>query len=165
MQSLKLFLFATALTSSLAYGEPPVYRDGVLKIPSVVTLDGDEVKYFGDVILHLTNGQEFRLMEANPRTLATIDTMSVTVMESLPPSVVLELAGVYSDPCVSLEPISVTRDGNEFHVVVAEVPPDPAALCIAMVVPFEVSVPLDVTGLDSGNYLVYVNRNVIDFDI
>jgi hypothetical protein len=165
MRNLKLLLAAAALTSSLAYGDTAIFRDGVLHVPAVVNLGGDQVHYFGDVTLEVVNGREFRLMEAHPRTLATIDAMSVTVIETEPVSVTLELAGVFSDPCVSLEPISVTREGNTFQVVVAEVPPNPAAICIAAVVPFEVEVPLDVSGLFAGNYLVYVNGDVIDFDL
>ncbi len=165
MQALKLLLLSMVLSSYLVHADAPLFRDGTLKIPAVVSLQGDEVAYYGDVTLELTDGQEFRLREASPRTLATIDAMSVTVVETLPTSVELELSGVFSDPCVHLEPISVSRNGNDFHVVVAEVPPDPAALCIAQVVPFDVTVSLDVTGLAAGNYLVHVNGDVIDFDL
>lgn len=165
MQSLKLLLAVATFTGTLAHAEPALFHNGVLSIPAVVTLDGDQVKYFGDVTLRQINDREFRLLEAGPRTLATIDSMSVTVIELDPVTVTLEVAGVFSDPCVSLEPVSVTRLDNKFYVAVAEVPPDPAALCLAAVVPFQAEIPLDVTGLVAGNYLVYVNGDVIDFDL
>lgn len=165
MRSFKLLLVISALTGSLAYGETALFREGVLTIPGLVHLDGVNVEYYGDVTLQQVEGREFRLLEAHPRTLATINAMSVTVIELEPVSVTLELAGVFSDPCVSLEPISVNRIDNTFYVAVAEVPPDPAALCLAAIVPFEVSFPLDVSGLGAGNYLVYVNGDVIDFDL
>jgi len=167
MHSLKLLLVATALTSSVAVadGDAAVFRDGALKIPAVVNLDGDQVEYYADVTVEQLNGLDFRLLGAVPRTLATIDAMSVTVMQTLPVTATLELAGVFSDPCVTLEPVSVTREDNTFHVVVAEAPPNPAALCLAAVVPFEKSVPLDVTGLTAGNYRVLVNGKLLEFEL
>ena len=51
------------------------------------------------------------------------------------------------------------RSGNTFHVVLAETPLDPLALCMSLlaVTEFDVEVPLDLTGLAAGTYEVIVN--------
>lgn len=42
-------------------------------------------------------------------------------------------------------------------MALAETKMDPAENCIAVLDPFEMQIPLDITGLDSGTYFVNVN--------
>ena len=51
------------------------------------------------------------------------------------------------------------------YEVTTGIGPDPLVLCAQVMTPFELTMPLDVTGLSLGNYRVVVNDQEIDFDL
>jgi len=160
-----LFLILGLVPS--AYGNPAVLRDSVFTIDEAVLINGESFEYFKHVRLQLSPAGELIVLDAETRNLAEVKELNVVVSYTLPVQVELEVSGDLHDSCAHLEPVSVSRAGDDFHVVVAETAPDPAALCLpyANPVPYAVTVPLDVTGLTTGNYRVVVNGENIDFDL
>lgn len=153
------------LAAPLALAKPAVFRNSQLEISEAVVLAGESYQYFKHVHLQVLPSGQLALVNAEPRTLAQVRELAVAVFFTEPAEVELTVSGEFSDPCVELEPVSVTRDGNTYHVVLAETAPNPAATCLAQVVPYEISIPLDVAGLPLGNYRVLVNGDEIDFDL
>ena len=165
MGKLASLLIIGLAAAPLAFGKPAVFRDSMLEISEAVVLTDESYQYFKHVRLQVLPSGQLALVSAEPRTLAQVQELAVAVLFTEPVEVELTVSGVFSDPCVQLEPVSVTREGNTFYVVLAETAPDPAATCVAQVVPYEITIPLDVTGLPLGNYLVLVNGDDIDFDL
>ena len=83
--------------------------------------------------------------------------MIVNIAESLPVQVSLFVTGNKSVPCVNLQTPAIFRDGSSFTIALAETSLGPAESCIAVLDPFETTIPLDITGLNSGTYTVNVN--------
>ena len=158
-----LFLLLLCLTT-VAYGAPAVLRDSVLTIDEGVIISGEEGHYFGNIRLLAVPDDGFQVLDAEPRNLAWIEEVSVAVVQ--PAALIhaeLLISGYKSIECVELEPVAVTHQGNQFHVLVAETPPDPAATCIQGLAPFEINVPLDVAGLPAGDYQILVNGHAASF--
>lgn len=152
-------LFCTALTLAIvtaAQAEVPVYRDQQLDLPTGVVLTEDGPVYYGDIRFTANDDGSFTLVEAKPRNLAEVEAASVALNQL---EATVTANGVLSIACVALEEPGVVRDGNTFYVVLAETPIDPLALCMPFVAitKFAVDVPLDLSGLEAGEYRVLVN--------
>ncbi|MBU2097979.1 MAG: hypothetical protein KKD00_04405, partial [Gammaproteobacteria bacterium] len=57
------------------------------------------------------------------------------------------------------------RRGNTFFVAIGQTPLQTLVACAQVTVPFDITLPLDVKDLPSGDYLVVVNGDEIDFTI
>lgn len=159
-----LSLVAVALAAS-AHAEVPVYRDRQLDVPSAVVLTDQGPVYYGDVRFTANQDGSFSLAEAKRRKLALVESATITVDSSTAEARV-DAKGELTIACVALEEPAVVREGNTFHVVLAETPMDPLALCMPFVAvtKFAVDVPLDLRGLQAGTYMVNVNgviRNLV----
>lgn len=152
-----LAAFGTVMTTSAA---PAVFQDKVLRLDEGVVVENGRATYYGDIRLEVGTDGSFQLREAHARQPAHIDTVSAALIQTFapgPPTVHVIIAGYKSIPCVDLEPVGIAWEGKRLLLAVAETPPDPASICIAMVDPFEITVPLDVTGIPAGEYTVDVN--------
>jgi hypothetical protein len=114
--------------------------------------------YYGDVRFTGNPDGSFTLVDAKRRNLAEVDTATVSVDATVAQAEV-EARGLLSIACVALEEPAVVRDGNTFHVVLAETTMAPDAVCMALVAytPFRAEVTLDLRGLEPGAYVVNVN--------
>jgi hypothetical protein len=159
----RLSLIACTLAAS-AQAEVPVYRNQQLDVPSAVVLTGQGPVYYGDVRFTANPDGSFALTEAKRRKLALVDSATVTV-DAATAQAEVAARGELTIACVALEEPAVVRDGHTFHVVLAETPLDPLALCMPFVAVtrFDVEVPLDLRGLDAGAYVVNVNGVIKNF--
>jgi hypothetical protein len=96
--------------------------------------------------------------------LATIESVEVQILESLPVQVNVIARGYLNDACTRLGEIRQRRTGNEFQVELrtARAPDD---LCAQVISPFEQTLPLEVAGLPAGQYTVVVNGVSAEFEL
>jgi hypothetical protein len=160
-QAVTMYRTATAallIAGSLSLqADPAIYRDGELTIPAGAVISGQGSSYFSNITLGATSDGSFRVTGATPNQLVTVDSVEVLIMESFPVKVSVAVSGTLSVPCKSLLPAAVSLTGNVFVVVLAESNLGPAESCIAVLEPFETSIPLEVQGLPAGDYTIVVN--------
>lgn len=85
-----------------------------------------------------------------------LDTSEVLTLESAPPQLRLHLVGSLPDPCHALRvAIGVPDARKRIQIEVYSVVQNPDLMCAQVLVPFEVTVPLQ--GLQAGDYQVLVN--------
>lgn len=89
---------------------------------------------------------------------AVVDDIEILMMESFPLQVSVVATGYVPDGCtvIDQENIGVTRDGTTFYISLKTKRPADA-MCTQALEPFEVTIPLDVYGLEAGVYTVDVN--------
>jgi hypothetical protein len=85
---------------------------------------------------------------------ATLESMSVNIMESFPVQVSVSLRGYLSDGCTEIHRITSSRDGQVFTVEIETKRPTGDVACTMAIVPFERNISLDVQGLSAGEYTV-----------
>ncbi|WP_129598375.1 protease inhibitor I42 family protein [Methanohalophilus profundi] len=97
---------------------------------------------------------------------ANVDNIEIMVMESFPVQVSVQAIGYLSDGCTVIDEANITteRTGNTFNVHIPTKRPKDA-MCTQALVPFEINVPLDVYGLEKGNYTVDVNGVQDSFEL
>jgi hypothetical protein len=156
-------LFLLFLENGLA--QPALFKDGVLTVPHAAIMKSDGIDYFADVQLQADNNGGFALVDADPRSLVNVESITVNVMESLPIQVTVVVTGNKSLPCTKLlEPAVFTESGG-FTIALAESKLGPAETCIAIIDPFETSIVLDTSNLASGSYSVAVNGVAGEFTL
>lgn len=154
-----------ALASTAALAETAVFREQVLSIDGVGVVTATGAAYYGNVKLQQLTDGSFRLVQAEQHNLAIVDSVDVLNAHSTPAEVSLHVKGVQANACAALlEPV-VSRKGNEFAVIIAETMQPPGSVCMSLlaVTPFQLDVPLTVTGLPAGNYRVNVNGKLVQF--
>ena len=87
---------------------------------------------------------------------ATVESISIMILESFPVQVSVNVTGYLGDGCTTLGDIDTTQEDNTFFVSIATQRPGDA-ICTQQLVGFEESVSLDVEGLPAGTYTVDVN--------
>lgn len=87
---------------------------------------------------------------------AVVESVEVLLLESFPVQVRVLVRGDLPDGCTTLGDWHVSREGDTFAVTLPTTRPA-EALCTEALVPFEVSIPLEVAGLPAGTYEVEVN--------
>jgi inhibitor of cysteine peptidase len=85
---------------------------------------------------------------------ATVESLQVMILESFPVQVHVLVSGYLPDGCVTLADISAEREGETFLLTLTTTRPGGDVACTEALVPFEETVPLDVTGLPAGEYTV-----------
>ena len=160
-----LFLLGLISFSSLALSQPAVFQDDVFIIPQGVALINGEARHYNNIKLAADREGKFTLLEAQPSSLVTIDQVEIDVAGSSPFQLVLAVAGSKSVPCVDLQEPAIVREDSTFLIALAETTMGPAQTCIAVIDPFELQIPLDITGLDAGSYSARVNGFNVDFEL
>ena len=141
-----------------------LFVDNVLTISDAIVMEGETPRYYRDVRLELTANGDFRVLDGVEKTLAYIEELAVGVFFTDPVEVELNVVGYLANPCIELN-TAVTRKGNTFFVVIGETQLQTLLPCAQVIEPFDISMPLDVTGLPAGDYLVVVNGDSIDFTL
>ena len=116
---------------------------------------------------HLTRPTDGIPTNPPPDPVATADVQSIEIqiLESYPIQVNVIARGQLPDAgCTTIAGISQTRTGNTFHVKITT-KMDPQALCAQVLTPFEQVIPLDVSSLLPGPYIVNVNSVQGSFDL
>lgn len=152
-----LFGVVLSLATQPVVAQPATFDNGILTIPHAALMDGTNSIYYSNVQLSSNADGSLSVVAGEPQNLVTVDSVDVMIMESFPVQVSLAVSGNKSVPCVELLPAAVSRNGNQFTVVMAESVLGPAESCIAVIDPFEQSISLDVEGLSAGTYTVDVN--------
>lgn len=94
---------------------------------------------------------------------AHIRSVEVSILESFPPQVSVEIEGDHPTPCHETF-TEVTEDGSDYTVMVWSVAPEPGSACAQVIEPFEVVVPIG-NGFEPGDYTVTVNGATHPFSI
>lgn len=87
---------------------------------------------------------------------AMVDSIDILILESFPVQIQVQVTGNLPDGCTELQEPVVTQTDNTFTVDLPTARPSDA-LCTQAIVPYEITVPLDVEGLPAGEYTVDVN--------
>lgn len=93
---------------------------------------------------------------------AIIESVDVLILESFPLQVRISITGSLPDGCTTVYNAESTREDNRFSVRIFTLR-DRDAMCTQALVPFKVSVPLDVFGLSAGSYRVMVYDFITEF--
>ncbi|MGB4247582.1 MAG: hypothetical protein WBJ75_07675 [Pseudohongiellaceae bacterium] len=155
---------ALFLVQVTAFAEPALFVDNVLSIKEGIVVQGQDARYYSNIRLALTPNGDFQAIHAETKNLVHLDEISVAVIETDPVQVELAVEGYRSNPCVDVDTI-ITQKGNTFYVVLTETPLQTLVACAQVIDPYQETIPLDVTDLPAGNYLVNVNGMEIDFDL
>lgn len=147
-----------------ANAAPALFKDNVLTLGDAIVVEGGNTRYYQDVRLSPTPSGDFKVLGAVERALATVTELTVTVIEIEPVQVEVGVTGYMANPCIDLT-TAVTRKGDTFYVVVGETPLQTLVACAQVTQPFMLEIPLDVTGLPGGDYVVWVNGDDIEFDL
>ena len=157
-------LLMSVVQATVSYGEPVLFKDAVLTINNGIVIVDGETRYYEDIRMTAAQNGSFHIVNATERSLTYVDEISVAVIETNPVQVELQVLGHTPNPCVELE-TAVIRSGNTFYVVVADTPLQTLIACAQIIQPYEVTIPLDVSGLPPGDYLVVVNGDDIEFTL
>ncbi|OGT73240.1 MAG: hypothetical protein A3H44_05815 [Gammaproteobacteria bacterium RIFCSPLOWO2_02_FULL_57_10] len=155
---------ALFLVQVTAFAEPALFVDNVLSIKEGIVVQGQDARYYSNIRLVLTPNGDFQTIHAETKNLVHLDEISVAVIETDPVQVELAVEGYRSNPCVDVDTI-ITQKGNTFYVVLTETPLQTLVACAQVIDPYQATIPLDVTDLPAGSYLVNVNGMEIDFDL
>lgn len=158
-------ILCVGIASQLVSAQPATFENSTLNIPQGAAIVNGEPTYYNDIQLISDIEGNFTLLAAQQSNLVSIDSVVVTVAESLPVQINIIVAGNKSVPCVDLQAPAIFQDESRFTIALAETTLGPAETCIAMLDPFETSIALDVTGLDTGIYTVSVNGVEASFSL
>ena len=161
---LGLCLIVSVLHTASAVADSVLYKDNELTISDAIVMEGDTPTYYQQVRLQALPNGDFRVVEAVNKQLAYVEELSVAVLFTDPVEVELGIKGYLSTPCVQMH-TTVARKGNTFFVAVGETPLQTLVACVQVTEPFEITLPLDVKGLPTGDYRVVVNGDEIDFTL
>ncbi len=162
---LYLFMVHLGLIVQPLVAQPAIFNNSILSIPQGAAIVNGEPSYYNNIQLISDIEGNFTLLAAQQSNLVSVDTVVVTVLQSFPVQVSVIVAGNKSVPCVQLQTPAVVRNGSVFTVILAETTLGPAESCIAVLDPFETSIPLDVAGLAAGSYKVSVNGVEAEFSL
>ena len=157
-------LIISMVQTTATYGAPALFKDAVLTIDESIAVVDGEAHLYRNIRLAITPTGDFQVVDGEVSRLVEVNELAVAVFFTEPAEVELDVKGFKSMPCVDVK-ASVVRKDDVYYVAVSETGPDPLVLCAQVMTPFELTMPLDVTGLSLGNYRVVVNDQEIDFDL
>lgn len=96
-------------------------------------------------------------------TLAAINSVSIMDSETFPIQKILQVQGDLPNGCTYLNEAQQLRDGNVFYVNLST--RTEGDVCTEALVPYDVKIPLNITNLPSGVYLVNINGREMSFEI
>lgn len=154
--------FAYTLVASLgaaatAQADVPVYRERTLTLQEALVIEDSGPGYYRNVKLAAGLDGRFTVVAAESRNLALVHEVTLLMAAGLPGTIAVEVRGDMTRSCLALEAPLVSRQGRSFTVAVAETPYDPAIQCFSPHTDFVLNIPLDLQGLEAGEYTVAVN--------
>lgn len=164
MKRLIAGMFLCGVLTGGAQAAPAVFQGSVLTIEEAIVLQGGKAVYYRDLQLQVSGDRNFQVVGAQATPLATVEEVSLVELHTEPAQIELVIAGYKSTPCVELK-TAVVRHESSFHVVVAEIPLQTLVACIQVIEPFQLVLPVDVTGLPPGEYTVNVHGQELDFSL
>lgn len=96
--------------------------------------------------------------------VAPVDSITINTLESNPVQIQAVIKGYLPTPCVSIDKIDQTRDGNTITVTINTLN-KPNQACIEVIQPYEQTVNIDTTGLSAGTYTVTSNGVSATFEL
>lgn len=96
--------------------------------------------------------------------VARITSIEISILESFPVQVMVDIKGDLSDSCTTVDEINQTKQGNTFFVTVTTKRPKDA-MCAQVITPFEEKISLDVSNLKKGTYEVNINGVIKLFEL
>ena len=162
--TLSLALAIALLPINLALGaDSPVYKDGLLTIPSANT--AGQVGKYQDVTFKLTEQGTWQLLSGKDLGavgtgvpaigFVLIEKVDVVKTDSFPTQVFLRVSGGFS-PCNNaiLGQINQRLENNRFDIAITVnfLVPSPPVTCAAVFMPLVRTIPLPVYGLPAGIY-------------
>jgi inhibitor of cysteine peptidase len=93
-----------------------------------------------------------------------VDSIDVLTLESFPVQVNAVVSGALPDPCTEITGATAQLNDSTFTVEITTTRP-PDAICAQVLAPFEVTVPLDVSGLPAGEYTVSAGEVQTTFNL
>lgn len=161
-----------AMAMSVAWAqadEQPVYDAGTetLTIPSAS--EQDQPGYFQDVRMEAAGDGLWRVAELHEGVLLEeryVEHVWTTSTSGVPHQFFVHVAGTFNSGCPQVGRVEQQRDGNEIKVFIyyknsAWLRNPELISCTAAMEPFEVTVPLDIYGLEAGEYSVSVNNHPV----
>ncbi|HET9766706.1 MAG TPA: HAD family acid phosphatase, partial [Thermoanaerobaculia bacterium] len=82
-----------------------------------------------------------------------VDEVRAMLEKSLPAKLHVEIRGNLADGCVHLQDPKVTRQRRTFHIALPAIR-EKGRMCTQALIPFELAVPVSITGFASGTYTV-----------
>jgi hypothetical protein len=169
MMKLVTGMFSGLVLSQTVLAEPPaVYQDGVLTIHggAVINAEGFNT-YYRNIQLQADETGAFRIVGVEAAELADVETVNVLVTENEMSEVEVVVSGTKS-ACVEIEEPAVAQFAQTFVAVLPESEPE-SDVCIQSEVnvaeDYEFSFPLDVSGVEGGDYTIVVNGVEAEFSI
>jgi hypothetical protein len=156
-------LYFGLLAATNVIAEPAVFTKGKMTIPEGAVITDSTNSYYSDITLAYDGDGALIITGADAMPLVQVESVDILVMESFPLQISAGVSGNLSVPCVKLLNPAVSYADNTFTVVLAESKLGPAESCIAVIEPFETSVPLEVLDLPAGTYTVDVNGVITEF--
>jgi len=172
-----LILTAVLSLINLAWGaDSPLYKDGILSIPSVNS--PEQVGKYQDVTFKLTEQGTWQLSSVKTIGasvlgvpgigLAMIEKIDAVKTDTFPTQVFLRVSGGF-DPCgtASIGQINQRLENNRFDVTITInfLRPAPPNGCLPSVQLFLKTIPLSVYGLSAGTYSYNVNGTTGTFEL
>lgn len=151
-------LTSLALVSMIniaAADNPATFANEVLSIPAVNT--HDQVAKYEHVQFRLAKDGRWDLIRFIEPKQAAVEKIGINLLESFPVQVHVDVAGYLPNGCYGLGETHIIQDNNQFSVVINMTELQTLVACTQALVPFKVTVPLDVYGLHAGTYQVNVN--------
>ncbi|HSK67236.1 MAG TPA: hypothetical protein VK888_09920 [Anaerolineales bacterium] len=100
-----------------------------------------------------------------PASVATVESVEVHILESMPIQVQVVVRGQLPDAgCTTIGSVEQVREGNVIRVTLVTTT-DPLALCAQALTPFEHVIELDVSDLPAGSYVVEVHGVEASFEL
>lgn len=172
MKKATLFCAAVfgALTNAVMADELPVYDAATetLRIPAV-SVQGQPGQQFQDVVLEPAGDGLWRVAELFDGVLMDeqyVEEVWTSSTTGLPRQFFIHVAGTFSNGCPSVGRIEQRRVDNVIEVFIYDQGGpwlrDPESVaCTLALVPFEVTIPLQIHGLPAGEYSVRINNNAL----
>lgn len=116
---------------------------------------GDDLLFIGEDAYNNTSSDELNT--------AQVDSFDIRIDESFPVQVFVNVQGHLNDGCTVLETPAQVRDGNVFYINLDT--RTEGEMCTQALVPYEINIPLAVTNLPAGVYIVNVNGQERSFEL
>lgn len=163
---MRALLATIALVVSLPlHAEPAVFDDPVLHLDEVLVQRADGPLLYTDVELVRRADGSFIVAGGDTVPLAHVDSLSVEADQYPPGTVVVEVQGYKSMPCVDVGPAVVSRVGDTFHFALPELPPPDNVRCITRIEPIAEVFGLQTTGLEPGVYHIVYGELRVSFTL
>jgi len=167
MKLLKLLVSLVFVSSvTVANAESLSTFDGeMLTVPVVNTVD--QIGKYERVQFKVAKDGRWDLIGFTEPRQATVETISINILESFPVQVHVVINGYFPNGCFGLGETHIVKQDDQFNVVVNSTTLQTLELvaCTQALVPFEVRVPLEVNGLFAGVYQVDVNGISDSFEL